>query len=147
MLRELIAKVLWRNIETAKRTIVWWGGGEAHVRAKVVMSAQASFAVAARGSWLNSNLISDLQLVALLSNRGDYARGLVAETHRRLEDECADCAVNPVVHVRTADAGELDGDLDIAVVGDLGNWTLFEGYVVWLVEDDGKVLCVVRSEV
>lgn len=111
------------------------------------MSTQARLAMTARSSWLNRNLISYLQLLAALSDRGDYARGLVAETHRRLEDECADCTVYPVVHVGTADAGELDGDLDIAVVLDLRDWTLFVCDVVWLVEDEGEVLCVVRSEV
>lgn len=97
------------------------------------MSTQASLAMTARSSWLNRNLITYLQPLATLSDGGDDARGLVAEAHRRLKDECADCAVHPVVHVGTADAGELDGDLDIAVVRDLGDGTLFVRDVVWLV--------------
>ena len=68
----------------------------------------------------------------------------MTETHGRLEDEGANCAVDPVVHVGAADAGELDGDLDIAVVLNLGYWSLFVCYVVWLVEDEGEVLCSVR---
>lgn len=71
----------------------------------------------------------------------------MTQAHWGFQDECADCAMDPVVHVRTADAGELDGDLDIAVVGDLGDWTLFIGDVVWLVEDEGEVLCGVKIEV
>ena len=51
-----------------------------------------------------------------------------------------DLAVHPVVDVRTADAGELDGDLDIAVVGDLWDWALFEGDGVFFVKDEGEVL-------
>ena len=64
----------------------------------------------------------------------------MTETHGRLEDEGANCAVDPVVHIGAADTGELDGDLDIAIVLNLGDGTLFVCYVVWLVEDEGEVL-------
>lgn len=145
MLRELITEVLRRNIETAKCAIIWRRSGKAHIRTKVVVTAQTSLAVTARSSWLDRDLISHPQGLALLSYCGDDSGGLVAETHGRLEDEGADCAVDPVVYVGTADSGELDGDLDIAVVLDLWDRALFVCDVVWLVEDEGEVLCAVSE--
>ena len=69
----------------------------------------------------------------------------MTETHRGLEDEGANCTMDPVVYVGTTDAGELNGDLNIAVVLNLWNRTLFKCDVVWLIEDEGEVLCGVSK--
>lgn len=62
------------------------------------------------------------------------------EHHGRFDDEVADGAVGPVVHVAAADAGEFDVDDDI--VGGLqgGDGPVFEFDAVGFLEDEGEVV-------
>lgn len=103
--------------------------------------------MSARGSWLDSNLIPDLDGLDCRSDLCDDTAGFVAETHRRLEDEWPNGAVLPVVHVRAADAGELDADENIAAGLQLWDWTVLEGDGEGFVEDEGLVLLGIRTAV
>ena len=64
----------------------------------------------------------------------------MAEDHGVFDDEVADRAVGPVVHVAAADSGELDVDDHIVRVGDGGDGAVFEGDGVGLLEHEGEVL-------
>ncbi|KAI6760528.1 hypothetical protein HG530_009388 [Fusarium avenaceum] len=115
--------------------------GEDHVRAEVVLSSEAVLASAARVAGLEGDAIADLEGLDLGTNLYDGAGRLVAQNHGVLDDELANGAVDPVVHVGTADAGVVDGDEDIvgALEGGLG--ALLEGDIAGLVEHEGQVLC------
>lgn len=141
---ELVAEILSGGVEAGESSIVGWGGGEAHVRAKVVVAAQARLAVAAGRSRLNGDAVAEFERLDLRTDSGNGAGGFVAEAHGGLEDEGADGAMLPVVNVRTADSGVFNGDEDRAGVGEGGNWALFIGDLEGRVEDEGKVLGGVR---
>lgn len=85
-------------------------GEEAHVAAQVVAAGLAERAGAARHAGLQSHAVADSEVADRGADRGDDARGLVADHHRRGEDEVPDTAVLPVVDVRAADADALDLD-------------------------------------
>jgi hypothetical protein len=141
---ELVAEVLGCGVEAAEGSVVGRGGGEAHIGAEVVVAAQAGLAVAAGGSGFDGDAVAEFEGCDGGADSGDCAGGFVAEAHGGFEDEGADGAMLPVVHVGAADAGEGDGDEDGAGVGEGGDWALFIGDVEGGVEDEGEVLGSVR---
>lgn len=144
LVRELVAEVLSGGVETSEGSVVGRGGGEAHVRAEVVVAAQAGFAVAARGSGLDGDAVAEFEGCDCRADGGDGAGGFVAEAHGGFENEGADGAMLPVVYVGAADAGVGDGDEDGAGVGEGGDGALLIGDLERGVEDEGEVLGGVR---
>lgn len=104
------------------------------------MASQAVGAATARVSGLESDAVADLEVRDLGADLDDGTGGLVAEDHGVLDDEVANGAVNPVVHVGAADARVVYGDEDIVGGAELGLGALSEGDIVGLVEDEGEVL-------
>lgn len=64
----------------------------------------------------------------------------MAQAHRRFEDEGADAAVLPVVHVGPADAGVLYRDEDIVIGLEFGDWAVFEAHLEGRFENEREVL-------
>lgn len=147
LLGELVAEVLGGGVEAAESSVVGRGGGEAHVGAEVVVAAQARFAVAAGGSGLDGDAVAELEGGDSGADLGDCAGGFVTEAHGGFEDEGANGAMLPVVHIGSADAGEGDGDEDGAGVSEGGDWALLIGDGERRVQDEGEVLGGVRSGV
>lgn len=64
----------------------------------------------------------------------------MTQDHRLFEDERADAAGDPVVHIAAADASVVYGNENVVRRGDLGFGFLFEFYVEGFGEDEGEVL-------
>lgn len=147
VLGELHAKVLGEDVVLCESPVVRWGSCEFHIGAEIILPPFTSSAVSARDTWLESDTVSD-------SDGGDGRAGLdddscrlVAEDHGRVDDEVADAAVLPVVHIGTADTGNFYLDEDVAVMFEFGDRSVFEGYGVGLLEDEGEVLYGIRVSI
>lgn len=140
MLREFVAEILWRSIESSQGTIEWWSGSKAHLRAKIVVATQTTLAASTRCSWLEDNTVSDLERLHLGTNLDNCSCRFVPEHHRIFDDEGADPSLFPVVHIAAADAGVVYGYENIVGRLEGGNWSFGERYIVSFVENEGEVL-------
>ena len=137
---ELVAEVCGGGPEAGEGAVVRGGGGEAHVRAEVVVAREAGGAAAAGVAGLEGDAVAGLEGGDGVADGDDGAGGFVAEDHGVPDDEVADCAVDPVVHVGAADAGVVYLDEDIVGGLDGGDGLVDEGDVVGPVELEGEVL-------
>lgn len=81
---------------------------ERNVLAQVVLALLAQEALLAGDAGLDGDPVAGLQARHAVAAPDDDAGGLVAEDAVALEDERADAARLPEVHVRAADPGRLD---------------------------------------
>lgn len=139
-LGELVAEVGGGGPEAGQCSVIGGRRGEPHLRAEVVVAAEAGGAAAAGVAGLEGDAVAGAEGGDGGADLDDGAGGLVAEDHGVLDDEVPDGAVLPVVHVGAADAGVVHGDED--VVGGLqgGEGAGGEVHVMGLVEDEGEVL-------
>ncbi|RUS16418.1 hypothetical protein BC937DRAFT_91232 [Endogone sp. FLAS-F59071] len=84
-----------------------------HFRAQVIPPSLALFAHTATDAGLEGDAVTDLKVGDARAEGGDHARRLVAKDHGRRDLEFADGAVHPVMHIRAADACDLDVHLDL----------------------------------
>jgi hypothetical protein len=83
-----------------------------HVLADVVSAAFAVLAVLARQADLERDPVARLEVDDFLTNSDNGAAGLVAQRQRLAHKKVAIAKVVEVVHVRAAEAGGLDSDLN-----------------------------------
>lgn len=99
VLRQLVAVVLGQSVVPSQCAVVGGCGGEGHVRAEVVLALLAPHAAAAGDAGLHRHAVTDLEGCDFVADFLDDAGGLVAEDHGLLDDEVADPAFDPVVHI------------------------------------------------
>lgn len=136
MLRQLVAEIRRHGVVPGQRAVIRWGGREPRVLAEIVVPSLAPDAAATRDTRLDGDGVAFSQGGDGGADLRDDAGGLVAEDHGGADDEVADAAVGPVVHVGAADAGVFDGDEDV-VGGEGGDGTVFVGYFARFEEDEG----------
>lgn len=98
-------------------------------------------ATTAGNAGLHSDAVADFQCCNLISYFVYDAGGFVAEDHGVIDNEGADAAVDPVVHIRAADTGPFGLDENIVLGLQFGDWAVLICEVVDLLEDEGGVLC------
>ncbi|KAB8437376.1 hypothetical protein FH972_025055 [Carpinus fangiana] len=114
---QLLAEVGRQRVVAAQGAVHRRRRRELHVLAQVVSAFFAAGAAPARDTRLH----------------GDADHGL-------FDDEGADAAVRPVVHVGAADAGEAHVDQHIVGRRELGQFAVDDGDVIGLVEEEGGVV-------
>ena len=89
------------------------GRPEAHLRIEIVVAAARSTGTPVRNARLHAHAVARFQTGDVAADRDHHARALVAEHHRRADDEGADVAVLVEMHVAAADADRPHGDLHV----------------------------------
>lgn len=90
---------------------------ESHATADVVSTRRAVFAVLTRHTDLERNAISSSDVLHISANSNNGAAGFVAEGEGLTNDDVAVAAMVVVVQVGAAEAGGLDGNLDLVGSG------------------------------
>lgn len=140
VLRQLVAQILGQAVVARQRAVVGRRGCERHLGAEVVFALLAAHAAATGDAGLHGDAVADLERRHFIADGVDDTGGLVAQDHGRLDDEGSDAAVNPVVHVGSANAGPFGLDEDVVGGGEGGDGAVFVGEFVDLLEDEGGVL-------
>jgi len=140
VLRELIAEIFRRSVESSQGAINGRRGSKAHFRAEIVVPAQTCLASSTGCSWLEGNAIADFERRHSRADFDNCSCGFVPEHHGVFEDEGADPAFLPVVDIAAADAGVVYGYEDIVGRLECWNWLFGECYIMRFVEDEGEVL-------
>lgn len=105
-------------------------GAEIHGAADVVAALGAVLAVLAGEADLEGDAVSGAQVGDGIADGDDGAAGLMAEGQRFADDDVAVAVVVEVVQVGAAEAGGLDGDLDL-VAGRGGEVAVLLGGCQW----------------
>jgi hypothetical protein len=146
-LRQLVAVILGQGIIPREGTVERRCRSECHIGAQIVLSFLAADTATAGDAGLHCDTVADFQSLDLVAHLVHDAGGFVAEHHRRLDDEVADCAFDPIVHVGAADAGPLGLDNDIVGRGESGNGTVFVDDFSGFLEHERRVLLLIRFDV
>jgi hypothetical protein len=140
VLGQLVAVVFGERVVLCQRAVVWGRRGEGHVGAQVVLALLAADAATAGHAGLHGDAVAYLQVLDLVTNLVNDACRLVTEDHRRLDDKVSNAALNPVVHVGSADTGPSWLDDYVVWRGQFWDRAVFVNNFVLGLEDERWVL-------
>jgi hypothetical protein len=142
MLWKLVAEIFWQCVIPCQRSIERRCRGKLHIWAEIVLPLPASHTAATGHTRLHCNAVTDLQVLYFIANFGDDTCRLVAQYHWLLNNKVSNSSLYPVVHVTAAYAGPFWLDEDIVRGLELGDRSVFISYMVFGLEDKGRILLV-----
>lgn len=130
MARDWVDVVRRNDVVLLQRPVMRRRRSKDSVCAEIVSSRAAKVTPPAGYTRLDGHAVADLHIPHSATRLDDDARTLVAEDDWGLEDEVADAATLPVVHVTAANASLLDVDADVVLVAELRNRAVLEADVL-----------------
>lgn len=138
---ELVAEVLRQLVVPCQSPIIRRRSRKPHIDTQIIVPLLTPIAPPTRDSRFHAHAVAGFEARDGLTDLGYDSGAFVAQDHGGFDDEGADGAVGPVVHVGAADAGVFYIDQDFVGVGEGWDGAVFEGDGEGFLEDKGGVLC------
>src|SRR5207248_11400017 len=112
-----------------------------HVRTQIIFPLFTPYTSPTRYAGLHCDTVALFEGGDFFSDIDHDASGLVAKNHWLFNDEVSDAAMEPVMHIRAANAGVSDADKDVIWVGGKGrDGPVLKGDSVGRLKDEGEIL-------